>query len=162
MLAVVKYEGAVDDAHRLVDGGKGGCTLDVDVDVTRDDRLDSVGVTAELTGAEDLDRQANVGSLGDLLDHGRAANYLRLGVLVAVGKDELDLFLCGCRRGGRSFSRGSRSLRRRSAGCLFGGRGLFRPTTTCGQHEKYCQREGEDSGSLTHIFLLLSPGNRAA
>jgi len=103
----------------------------------------------------------NVGVAGSIVFYESLLPHL-------VGQDELDRFLFGCRGGSRGLGlSGGRSRGLGGVGCRFGGgRGLVRPTITArGQHDGQCQREGEDPGSLTHVFLLLvtrEPGRRSA
>ena len=106
VIGVVEHERAVDHADRRVQRAERRSALDVHVDVAGRDRRDPVGVTAELAGAEDLDRHADVGG-GELVgDDLGAARVLRLGVLVAVGEGQLDR---GLRRGRRRLDAGRRA-----------------------------------------------------
>ena len=73
-----------------VDGAQRGRALDVHVDVAGDDRLDPIGVGAELALPEELDRQADVRGRDLVGDDLRAAGHLRLRVLVAVRELDRD------------------------------------------------------------------------
>ena len=95
VLAVVEDEGSVDSAHRFVDRGEGGRPLDVDIDVTGDHRLDPIGIRTQLTGAEDLDVDSDIGRLDAVADDVGAAIDLWLSVLVAVSQGEIELRLGG-------------------------------------------------------------------
>jgi hypothetical protein len=68
VIRIVEDEDAVYHADRLVRRSQRGGALDVEVDVTGDDRLDAVGVAAQLAAAVDLDVEPDVGrghAIGD-------------------------------------------------------------------------------------------------